>query len=211
MKNSIEKIANTFNLAIEDATLVDAVNSAWSKASNAVVNLTSTYEQMSERLDKTTDNKFSLVKFNKVKAERGSDKYAEQCTNTGSEFDLSGTTVQWIDSMRKALDNDQAWQNVCKWSLGYAGKSKPFNPKHPNHPDNMTEEEKDAAILAKEAEKSEKDKTPKAKEAFPKVLKALETQYQYLGKVEEMDENVINLMHDIAEVLRVHGVDLEAL
>jgi len=185
-------IQKSFNLESQDAELIADIQGNTAYASSIIETLKSAYGNMASRLDKVTNNKFTLVKFNKVKAERGSEKYAEQCTNIGSEFGLSGNTIQWIDTMRKALDNDQAWQNVCKWSLGYAGKSKPSNPEH--------------EAYGKEKEKPE---APSAEEIHTKVLKTLLSQYQHLGKFEAIDESLTQLMNDIAQVLIVHGVDIE--
>ena len=206
--SKLNSVANNFNLDTDTLAAATSVQKAVSDcdktekaAGDAKKNKTISFQAASDLLDNQTKNRFTLIKFNKIKAGFGSEKYLAECTETGSEFELSSNQVKLVDSFRKHLkaDNpkdDQTWQNIKAYSMGFieTGSRKAKNPKHP-------------ANIQRAKENAE----PKVVDTYSKVIKTLCSQYQHIGKIEEKNNDLDTLMRQIGGLLELNDVNLETL
>jgi len=201
--SKLNSIANNFNLDTDTLAAATSVQKAVSDcdktekaAGDAKKNKTISFQAASDLLDNQTKNRFSLIKFNTIKAGFGSEKYLAECTEVGSEFELSSNQVKLVDSFRKQLNNDQAYQNIKAYSLGFI-ETDSRKSKNPDHLANV--------------ERAKETAEPKVIDTYSKVIKTLCSQYQHIGKIEEKNNDLDNLMRQIGGLLELHNVNLETL
>ena len=206
--SKLNSVSNNFNLDSDTLAAATSVQNALANCAKtekafgkSKENKTLAFQNAANLLDEQTKNCFSFIKFNKIKAGFGSEKYIAECTEVGSEFELSSNQVKLVDSFRKHLkaDNpkdDQTYQNIKQYSMGFVETSsrKAKNPKHP-------------ANVARAKETAE----PKIVDTYSKVIKTLCSQYQHIGKIEEKNNDLDTLMRQIGGLLELNDVNLETL
>jgi hypothetical protein len=168
-------------------------------AENAIAVKTAAYKAGAEAMDDAFNSKWLDAKFQAVKA--GCKDLAAGYAKIAGDVDLSVNQVKELHQVYLAFTAEEiggskaTWQNIKEWSKYATG------PKA-KHPD--VKKAQVAAKLEAEAQETTDDKVAK-------VLKILVSQYQYLGKIEEANDRAECLMQDLADVLKLHGVDLEAI
>lgn len=201
--SKLNNISNNFNLDSDTLAVATEVQNALANCAKmekafgkSKVTKTVAFQNAANLLDSQTKNSFSFIKFNKIKATFGSEKYIAECTEVGSEFELSANQVKLVDSFRKQLDNDQAYQNIKAYSLGFI-ETDSRKSKNPDHPANV--------------ERAKEPAEPKVLDTYSKVIKTLCSQYQHIGKIEEKNKNLDTLMRQIGGLLELNDVNLETL
>ena len=201
--SKLNSVSNNFNLDSDTLAAATSVQNALANCAKtekafgkSKENKTLAFQNAANLLDDQTKNCFSFIKFNKIKAGFGSEKYLAECTEVGSEFELSSNQVKLVDSFRKQLNNDQAYQNIKAYSLGFI-ETDSRKSKNPDHLANV--------------ERAKETAEPKVIDTYSKVIKTLCSQYQHIGKVEEKNDSLDNLMRQIGGLLELNDVDLETL
>jgi hypothetical protein len=182
--------ANTFGITLEGAELSLAIQKSRKDELTASSKAKADYLNGHEYLSGVYPD-YAGLKFNAVsRCEFGSEKYHEKLTELASEHNISANAVKEIHGFIMSLSPDTKERASMTQSVKRAGV-------RANKEEN-------------EAETTESSATNVAT-VYEKVIKTLCSQYQHLGKVEAKDESINQLMNDIAQLLVVHGVNLETL